>query len=105
MLSAILDVADSVSVNDPTLRWATLLVTQLVLAMGIVFSFLSTRKKAAEVAAHTADGFPEGVTTCLEGIQRTLTDIKTDLRRVEDKIDNHITDHAIGTFQASSRRK
>lgn len=102
------DAVSDVPIPDAIFRWASLLVVQGVMAIGMVLGYLGTRKKvddvkdqasdakvqatlAAELAAPTGNGYA-GRT------EDALREIKDAIVRVEQKVDTHIQDHARSSF-------
>jgi len=78
-------------------RWVSLLLANFVLMSGIIFTYLASKQqvskvsdqatRAAELALPTGNGFAKEM-------REAVTEIKETVKRVENKVDTHIQDHA-----------
>lgn len=90
--------------SDVLYRWATLLLVQGGIWFTAWIGYKSIRAKledAKEVAAVAAEGvkpisngFAKGTKDSLNEIKALIHEVRQDTRRIEDKVDHHIQDHA-----------
>jgi len=85
---------------DVIFRWASLMIVQGVIFAGMAFGYFSTRSKVREVktlSEPTGNGHAKRV-------EDALSELKTSVGRVENKIDTHVMDHASSSLKDNHDR-
>lgn len=95
--------------SDVLYRWATLLLVQggFWFTAWLGYKGITAKlKDAREVAAIAAEGikpisngFAKGTKDSLQEIKELICEVRKDNRRIEDKVDSHISDHARQSFK------
>lgn len=90
--------------SDVLYRWATLLLVQggfwftAWLGYKGIKAKLEDAKQTAAIAAEgvkpISNGFAKGTKDSLAEIKELICEVRKDTRRIEDKVDTHIQDHA-----------